>query len=488
VQTPTNRAAPNEITPLGERRAHRRYLLKSLVYARINESNGGIVADASESGAQIMTSGTPTVGELVEISLRSDVSEHPVNVTGRTVWFDDSHRTAGLQFVDVTDNVRRRIGDWIAHEGGDAESTFQKPAPAKGSAKLTEELEQMFPSEASPNKPSVRKSPASNPEPRPAVESVHPSPEFPTQLHRSLYQRRYEPPSLSEPPGRSTTARIAVIVAAAMVVSLAVSIFAVRSPQWWRSLNQATPTVPASASAPAADPSGMPEPSEQTTTPRGGAAPPPSAVTDDSSVAAGPTAAGSPPLTPSKHASTLNHPAISPPAPAGAANDASVSGSAGSVAGNSGPAAVAQPSSEEDAIMVTPPTAGSAPALVSLPRVAITASDVVAIGVQSSALVSPDVGIQHRAERLKFGKIAASPPAVSLPAAVAHENTAEIVRLRAVVDDRGELKSLDVIHGRTDLIPLSESLVRQWNQTPARLNGRPIESFEDITLNFRRPQ
>ena len=473
MQTPTNRAAPNEITPLGERRAHRRYPLKSFVYARINESNGGIVADASESGAQIMTPGTLTVGELVEISLRSDVSEHPIKVTGRTVWLDDSHRTAGLQFVDVTENVRRRVGDWIAHEGGDAESTLQKPAAAKGPARLTEELEQMFPSEASPNKPAVRKSPTSNPKPRPAVESVHPLPEFPTQLHRSLYERRYEPPTLSEPPGRSTTARIAVIVSAAMVVSLAVSIIAVRSPQWWRSLNTATPTAPASASAPAADPSGTLKPS---------------AATDDSSVAAGPTAAGSPPLTPSKHSSTLNHPAISPPVPAGAASDASVSGSTGSVAGNSGTAAVAQQSSEDDAIMVTPPTAGSAPALVSLPRVAITASDVVAIGVQSSALVSPDVGVQHRAERLEFGKIAASPPAVSLPAAVARENTAEIVRLRAVIDDRGEIKSLDASHGRPELIPLSESLVRQWNQTPARLNGRPIESFEDITLNFRRPQ
>ena len=487
MQTPTNRAAPNEITPLGERRAHRRHPLKSFVYARINESNGGIVADASESGAQIMTPGNLTVGELVEISLRSDVSEHPIKVIGRTVWLDDSHRTAGLQFVDVTENERRRVGDWIAHEGGDAESTLQKPAAAKGPARLTEELEQMFPSEASPNKPAVRKSPTSNPEPRPAVESVHPLPEFPTQLHRSLYERRYEPPTLSEPPGRSTTARIAVIVSAAMVVSLAVSIIAVRSPQLWRSLNKATPTVPASTSAPAADPSGMLEPSEPTTTPRGSAAPPSSAATDDSS-AAGPTTAGSPPLTPSKHSSTLNHPAISPPVPAGAASDASVSGSTGSVAGNSGTAAVAQQSSEDDAIMVTPPTAGSAPALVSLPRVAITASDVVAIGVQSSALVSPNVGVQHRAERLEFGKIAASPPAVSLPAAVARENTAEIVRLRAVIDDRGEIKSLDASHGRPELITLSESLVRQWNQTPARLNGRPIESFEDITLNFRRPQ
>jgi hypothetical protein len=467
VHTRANGPASNEIPPLGERRVHPRYRPKSFTYVYAGESNAGLVADASESGVRITTAQSLTEGEPVELSLQTDLREDPIDVTARAVWLSDSLETAGLQFVDLTDDARRWIRDWIARDGGDAESAFQKPAPPKPSVPLTEELEKMFPLEASAPKPrasaAAPEPPVRVPTPKPATQFPRPSPEFPTQLHRALYERRGEQPALSGLPARSPAGRIAAIICSVIIVGLAASTIVERFPLWWRSSNEAPSASATNPPALTADPSQTLEPqmgsdglapsvnsvqpSEETTdatTPRSSVAP--SAVTNAAPpIDAGPIAAGE-----------------------AAADAPSV-----------------PRTSDDNAILITPPTPGSEAALITLPQEAITASGVVAVGVQSSALVSPEADLQHHAERLEFGKIAAPPPAVSLPAAVARENSAEIVRLRAVIDERGEIKSLNAIHGRSDLIPLSESLVRQWSQTPARLNGRPIQSFEDITLSFR---
>lgn len=472
----------NEIPPLEERRAFPRCRPKSFTYVNVGESNGGIVSDASESGLQITTAQALTEGEGIELLLQTGMGEEPIEATGRAIWLSDSRKTAGLKFVEVKDDARRRIREWMATNGGDAESPIRKTAPSKQSVPLTEELEKMFPLEAhvheataakhQPPKPRASapalkvpapKPSASDPTPQPATQFPFPSPEFPTQLHRALYEVRREPRALSEPPARSAAARIAWIVCAVIIVGFMTSLIAGRFPFWRRLSSEPPPASAANAFAPTADPSQTiepemgaggsapsarsPQPDEGTTnaaTPRNSVVP--SAVTNaPPPIAAGPTAAGE----------------------------------------TSADAPSAPQTSADKSILVTPPTPGSDPALVTLPQQAVTASGVVAIGVQSSALVSPASDSQPHTERLEFGMIAAPPPDISLPAAVARESGAEIVRLRAVIDEQGEIKSLNAIHGRTDLIPLSESLVRQWSQTPARLNGRPIQSFEDITLSFR---
>lgn len=489
MHTPKNGPTRSEIPPPGERRAVPRYRPKSFTYVNVGDSNGGIVSDASESGLQITTAQAVTAGERIELLVQTAMGEEPIEATGRTVWLSDSRKTAGLQFVEVTDDSRRRIREWVARNGGDTEPPIQRPAPSKQSVPLSEELEKMFPLEGYVLEPPAAKRPgpkppapkprangpalkvaaprplASDPTPQPATQSPHPSPEFPTQLHRALYEVCREPQGLSQPPARSAAARITVIVCAVLIAAFVTSIIIGRFPFWPRSANDAPPALATNAPPPTADTS-------QTTvnqTGPGGSAPSTSSLQPDE---------GTP------NAAT---------APNGVAPLAATDGPTTTAAAAAPTAAGETPAdsssvpqtSDAKAILVTPPAPGSDPALVTLPQQAVTASEVVAIGVQSSALVSPASGSQHHTERLEFGMIAASPPAVSLPAAVARESGAEIVRLRAVIDEQGEIKSLDATHGRTDLIPLSESLVRQWSQTPARLNGKPIQSFEDITLSFR---
>lgn len=478
MHTRKNGPTRNEIPPLGERRAFPRYRPRSFTYVNAGESNGGIVWDASESGLQITTAQALTVGELIELLLQTGMGEDPIEATGSAVWLSDLRKTAGLEFVVVTDDARRRIRDWMARNGGDAESPIRKTAPSKKSVSLTDELEKMFPLEGYAHEPLAPKprvsAPApkipapklstSDPTPQPPTPFPRPSLEFPTQLHRALYEGRRQPHALSEPPARrSAAARIAVIVCAVVIVGFVTSMIAGRFPFWSRSSSEALPALATNLPAPTADPSQTMEPQM-----------------------------GDGGLAPSTHSLQPYEPAVNATAQRNSVAPSAVPNAAPPIA--AGPTATGETSadtpsvphtSDDKEILVTPPTPGSDAALVTLPQQAVTASGVVAIGVQSSVLVLPTSGPQHLTERLEFGMIAASPPAVSLPAAVAQESGAEIVHLRAVIDEQGEIKSLNAIHGRTDLILLSESLVRQWSQTPARLNGRPTQSFEDITLSFR---
>jgi hypothetical protein len=109
----------------------------------------------------------------------------------------------------------------------------------------------------------------------------------------------------------------------------------------------------------------------------------------------------------------------------------------------------------------------------------------VAIGIRRSALLPPKPGpvSLHRPERLEFGKIIAPVPSVLRPNIPQWGDP--IVILRVTIGEQGEIKSLVPIRGRDDLIPTAERLVREWQQFPARLDGQPIESTEEIILTFR---
>jgi hypothetical protein len=110
----------------------------------------------------------------------------------------------------------------------------------------------------------------------------------------------------------------------------------------------------------------------------------------------------------------------------------------------------------------------------------------VAIGVRRSALLPPQPGpvSAHYPERLEFGKIMAPVPEVSLPTSLPREGD-QMVVLRVTIGEQGEIRSVVPLRGRDELLPTAERLIREWQQFPARLNGQPIESTEDVSLTFR---
>ena len=58
------------------------------------------------------------------------------------------------------------------------------------------------------------------------------------------------------------------------------------------------------------------------------------------------------------------------------------------------------------------------------------------------------------------------------------------VILEAMIDVDGRVKEVMVLRGAPDLAAAAIQAVQQWEYTPARLNGKPVELMMTITVTF----
>jgi hypothetical protein len=100
-----------------ERRSHVRVLPRTLIYVACGESNGGMVLNVSEDG--IAVSMAIPVGDEAysNLHVRMNGLAHSVEIHGRMAWTTKSKKRAGIQLVDVSDEQRGQIREWLAQEG-----------------------------------------------------------------------------------------------------------------------------------------------------------------------------------------------------------------------------------------------------------------------------------------------------------------------------------------------------------------------------------
>lgn len=94
------------------RRRYPRQTLRSLAYVKLDQANGGIIRDLTESGMAIQAVGRLQAGQ--ELDLRFDLISPKVRVDarGRVAWADASGQ-AGIEFQGVTPRVQRALRDWL---------------------------------------------------------------------------------------------------------------------------------------------------------------------------------------------------------------------------------------------------------------------------------------------------------------------------------------------------------------------------------------
>jgi protein TonB len=101
-----------------ERRVYPRHQVRSLGYVELDEGNGGIILNASEGGiaVQAVTSLMDDVLPTVRFQLAQ--SRTWVKLRARVAWAGESRKTAGLEFVDLAEETRALIRDWLSIESG----------------------------------------------------------------------------------------------------------------------------------------------------------------------------------------------------------------------------------------------------------------------------------------------------------------------------------------------------------------------------------
>jgi len=103
-------AAQPSIHP--RRRTQPRFRLHSLAYVRLENNNGGIIRDLTESGIALQAVSPLQPGE--EVALNFDLFSPRVRIESRArvAWADPSGQ-AGVSFTDLSPRVRRAVRDWM---------------------------------------------------------------------------------------------------------------------------------------------------------------------------------------------------------------------------------------------------------------------------------------------------------------------------------------------------------------------------------------
>ncbi len=100
----------------GERRLHARRRVKSLSYIELGQTNGGIIINMSEEGLQVQAAVALTGDRISLMRFQLPQSSDRIEVGGNVAWRSESQKEAGIQFVDLPEEARVKLREWVASE------------------------------------------------------------------------------------------------------------------------------------------------------------------------------------------------------------------------------------------------------------------------------------------------------------------------------------------------------------------------------------
>ncbi|MGB8523166.1 MAG: TonB family protein [Candidatus Acidiferrales bacterium] len=136
------RPAPNNV-PVPDRRSHIRRRVLSLEYIDLGSFNGGILLNLSEGGMYVQAVAGLSNDELPELSFRLPDSTYVVKTNAQIAWTGESRKDAGIQFVNLSEEARLKIREWVALELPPVESANASDANVAPVRKKTERLLEM---------------------------------------------------------------------------------------------------------------------------------------------------------------------------------------------------------------------------------------------------------------------------------------------------------------------------------------------------------
>jgi TonB family protein len=130
----TPQGAESPLT-IGDRRLCVRRPVPSLAYVDLGENNGGIILNIGEGGLAATSAAPLDTDGLARMRFQMPGSSDRLEASGEIAWIGESKRQAGLRFVDLSEDARNRIRNWISLE----ESSNQSQ---RETAKVSVEKEQ----------------------------------------------------------------------------------------------------------------------------------------------------------------------------------------------------------------------------------------------------------------------------------------------------------------------------------------------------------
>jgi TonB family protein len=168
---PANSVADETSQPTGsmhvpERRSHVRRRVLALEYIDLGSSNGGILLNLSEGGMYVQAVASLPSDDFPQISFRLPDSLYLVKTNARIAWLGKSKKDAGIQFINLPEEARLKIRQWVAVEHPPVENVNEPETKVAPVRKKNERLLEM-PPPGQPKKPdNSQEAPARSPQRR----------------------------------------------------------------------------------------------------------------------------------------------------------------------------------------------------------------------------------------------------------------------------------------------------------------------------------
>ena len=488
-----------------DRRSHTRHRVRALAYVELGENNGGIVLNIGEGGFAVRAAEVVTEDALSRLRFQMHYAVQPLEMSGKIAWTSESRKEAGVRFTDLRNDALLEIKTWISQEALPRNWAKQPPVARATTKEISTEVDPDLDalSSVKPGKAETQATslPAVNsPIPASKIEASR-SGALNTQAGNQQRAATLFPNVPTAAPSRQsavaplpsakksfTAARAREkkqepenwsdfqihmgrgwLVAALTTFLVAVSFsggMAVRRGgiiELWRtsdtsqsatakSENPAQVVPPAKPLAKALQIEIVDSNNQRWLIPATGAA-----------THAGANGAGTASDEVS-HDSSENLPAH--------------------------PSDLSQSPEYQDAENASAAPSQKEPGslFLTLPEHSVSASGSVAVSAQRSFQEPADaVSASSQPEKnLQVGKLEnlVDPP---YPAEAEQKHIEGTVKLHATIGVDGSVKDLRALSGPAPLIPASLIAVREWRYDPTLLNGRPIETQEDISVVFRLP-
>ncbi|HWR35326.1 MAG TPA: PilZ domain-containing protein [Clostridia bacterium] len=103
-----------------QRNGERRLSPRGRLHSHATVSVGGLneqvaLIDLSQAGAAITTEAGLEQGAIVEVTFVLPHIDNAIRCEGRVIWSDGAGH-AGVQFTNISDEIKFQIGFWLAHE------------------------------------------------------------------------------------------------------------------------------------------------------------------------------------------------------------------------------------------------------------------------------------------------------------------------------------------------------------------------------------
>jgi TonB family protein len=99
-----------------ERRQFPRHMVKSLAYLDIGPNNGGIVLNISETGLAVHAVSVLPTEPILGLRLQLPRSAKRLEAKAKIAWMSETKKDAGVEFIDLDEEARVEIKQWLASE------------------------------------------------------------------------------------------------------------------------------------------------------------------------------------------------------------------------------------------------------------------------------------------------------------------------------------------------------------------------------------